>query len=95
MPKSVTIADIDSSIAAIYFLNAYDALGKEVPRMESLKNLTICVLVLSNGYTVIGQSACVDPALYDEEIGQRLAMDDAKKKIWPLLGFRLADEMSR
>ena len=51
--------------------------------------LTVCVLTLSNGYTVTGESACVDPANFDAEIGERVAFENAFNKIWALEGYLL------
>lgn len=51
--------------------------------------LTFCVLVLRNGFTVTGESACASPANFDAEIGRKIARQHAVAKIWPLLGFRL------
>jgi len=59
----------------------------------SLSLLTIAVLVLRNGFTVTGESACADPAMFDAEIGKRLAIADAKRKVWSLLGYALRDRM--
>lgn len=53
--------------------------------------LTIVVLKLPNGFTVMGQSGCVDPANYDEEIGEHWAMEDIKHQIWRLEGYSLQD----
>lgn len=57
--------------------------------------LTFCVLVLKNGFTVTGQSACVDPNAFDEDIGRGIAYENAVKQIWPLLGFTLRDALNR
>ena len=54
-----------------------------------LSLLTICVLVLRNGFTVTGESACASPENFDEEIGREIARQNAVNKIWPLLGFSL------
>lgn len=54
---------------------------------------TICMLTLDNGYTVRGESSCVDAANFDAEMGRRIARVDAENKVWPLLGFRLADAL--
>lgn len=62
--------------------------------METLGLLTFCVLVLKNGFTVVGQSACADPTNFNQEIGQRIARADAVNKIWPLLGFQLRSEIA-
>lgn len=53
--------------------------------------VTICTLTLDNGYSVRGESACVNPENYKEEIGQKIAYDAAYNKLWPLYGFLLAE----
>jgi hypothetical protein len=63
--------------------------------VEPLKLLTFCVLVLQNGFTVHGVSACASPENFDEEIGQKVARQNAVNQIWPLLGFRLRDQLSK
>ena len=60
---------------------------------QSSPTLTICVLALRNGFSVVGQSACVDPAEFDPEKGKELAFQDARSKVWAFLGFRLADNL--
>lgn len=55
--------------------------------------LTICVVTMVNGYTVTGESACADPKMFNEEIGQKFAFAAAERKIWPLLGYALKDEL--
>ena len=57
--------------------------------------LTFCVLVLRNGFTVTGESACASPENFDAAIGRKIARENAVNKIWPLLGFRLRDELAR
>ncbi|WP_169513646.1 Gp49 family protein [Fodinicurvata sediminis] len=54
--------------------------------------VTICNITLDNGYSVRGESACVDPANYDADIGRKIAHDDAFRKLWPLFGFLLAEQ---
>ena len=61
----------------------------------SLNLLTFCVLVLRNGFTVTGESACASPENFDAEVGRRIARENAINKVWPLLGFRLRDELAR
>jgi len=60
---------------------------------QPLGLLTFCVLVLNNGFTVTGESACASPDNFDPAIGRRLARDHALGKLWPLLGFRLRDAL--
>ena len=56
--------------------------------------LTVCCLTLRNGFTVTGQAACASPENFDEAIGRTIARKNAREKIWPLLGFRLRDQLS-
>lgn len=57
--------------------------------------LTVCVLTLQNGFTVTGESACADPAMFNAEIGQKIARENAERKIWPLMGYALKEEMMK
>lgn len=59
----------------------------------SLNLLTFCVLVLRNGFTVTGESACASPENFDAEIGRKVARQNAVAKIWPLLGFSLKQKL--
>lgn len=51
--------------------------------------LTFCVLILRNGFTVTGESACASPENFDAEIGRKIARKNAVDKIWPLMGYEL------
>ncbi|HWI68907.1 MAG TPA: Gp49 family protein [Nitrospiraceae bacterium] len=53
--------------------------------------VTICNLLLKNGFSVRGESACVDPRNFNMEIGQQLAYRDAFSKMWQLEGYLLAE----
>lgn len=57
--------------------------------------LTHCIITLNNGYSVTGESACVNEANYNEDIGNRIAFDNAFAKLWPLFGFLLAEDQHR
>jgi len=57
--------------------------------------LTLCILFMVNGFTVRGESACVDPKHFDKEKGEKLAYEDAFRKLWPLEGYLLAEERSK
>lgn len=54
-------------------------------------SLTICILTLRNGFTVTGESACVDPRNYDRNIGNSIAHRHAFEKLWLLEGYALAE----
>lgn len=55
--------------------------------------VTVCALTLKNGFVVVGQSAAADPANFNEKIGQDVARDDARNKIWPLEGYLLRQQL--
>ena len=56
--------------------------------------LTVCCLKLKNGFTVTGESACASPENFDVELGQKIAKENARSKIWPLEGYALKDRLS-
>lgn len=56
--------------------------------------LTVCCLHLENGFTVTGESACASPENFDVELGQKIAKDNAKQKIWALEGYALRNKLS-
>jgi hypothetical protein len=90
----LTPEDIDATISGEYCFRVSDVL-KGAPIMPALECLTICVLVLKNGFTVTGESACASPENYDREIGHKIARDNARKKIWPLEGYLLRENLAR
>ena len=55
--------------------------------------LTICIVTLLNGYVVTGESACADPKMFNAEIGQKFAFAAAERKVWPLVGYALREEL--
>jgi len=62
---------------------------------KALGLLTFCVLVLKNGFTVTGESACASPENFDAEIGRKIARENAEQKIWLLEGYLLKDRLSQ
>lgn len=72
---------------AIQFMGA---VGPKQP----LDLLTFCVLILQNGFTVTGESACASPENFDAEIGRKIARENAVNKVWPLMGYALKDRLA-
>jgi len=54
---------------------------------------TICLVTLKNGFELVGTSACVDAANFDEAIGQKWAKKMAVDKITELEGYKLQCDM--
>ena len=44
---------------------------------------------LANGFEIVTNSACVDPANFDMELGKKYCKQHAENKIWELEGYRL------
>lgn len=64
-------------------------------RANPLELLTFCVLVLRNGFTVTGESACASPENFDAEVGRKIARQHALSKIWPLMGYALRERLAQ
>lgn len=93
----VTLEDVEANIYAEHYFTAKDGVlftGDNRDISESLGLLTICVLVLQNGFTVRGESACASKDNFDEELGRALARKDAVNKIWALIGYELRTKLS-
>lgn len=94
----VTTDLIESKIVGKYYFNLGEAVKSTVKDVSSsdlarMSVVTTCVLVLDNGFTITGKSTCVDPAIYDEALGQKYAYEDAVDKVWELEGYVLANQM--
>lgn len=95
---TVSKASIEAKIRGVYFINAGEALkdsnrGYIQRDLEELKLVTICIIILENGFKVEGTSACVDPKIYNETIGQEEAYKNAFEKIWEKEGYLLKQKM--
>lgn len=98
----VTPADIEDNISSEHYFTAEDGVGRSNKGQTSIggKNpqclslLTFCVLVLNNGFTVTGESACASPENFNAEIGRKIARENAVNKIWPLMGYELRSKLS-
>ena len=74
----VTPADIEANIAAESYFTASEGGGGRQPVHPAHKLLTFCVLVLRNGFTVTGESACASPENFDAELGRKIARQNAR-----------------
>lgn len=91
----VTLEQLKANIMSIHYINAYEAASAAGhPVSDDLKYLTLCILVLANGFTVTGQSACADPAMFSKAIGEKLAYADAENKVWALMGYALKEKIA-
>ena len=107
----ITPADIEANIASEHYFTAWEGAqlaywgdsDPEDPKPEEgepakdgpLSLLTFCVLVLRNGFTVTGESACVSPENFDADVGRKIARQNAVQKIWPLMGYELRSQLAK
>lgn len=56
--------------------------------------LTVCCLHLKNGYTITGESAAASPENFDRELGEKIAFENARQKIWALEGYLFRQKLS-
>jgi hypothetical protein len=99
----VTQDDLKANIVSEHYFTAGDGIfgaeilqsGQPVTNNKSLNLLTFCVLVLRNGFTVTGESACASPENFNAEIGRKIARENAVNKVWPLMGYALREKLSQ
>lgn len=95
----LTPALIESVIAHEFYFTAGQAVaGQDASQLtglaaESLNKLTVCVLILVNGFTVTGEAAPVYTENFDVDLGRKLAREHAKQKIWALEGYLLKERL--
>lgn len=54
---------------------------------------TICQLTMQNGFTIRGESACVDIANFNKDDGEMYARDSAIENAWAFEGYLLAERI--
>lgn len=82
-PNRVTLEDLRAKVYETEYLNP-----------ARMPHLTICVIVLRNGFSLVGKSAPADPANFDPEAGRKFAFDDALRQLWPLEGYLLREKIA-
>ena len=77
-------SDLDEAIASIVIV-------KHVTPSGSI--LRWAVLNLKNGFSVTGKpSASVSAANDNQEIGEKVAIENARSELWAFMGFRLKEQ---
>lgn len=99
----ITPADVQANIVGEYYFTASEGVQASLHKQDELTRLTgahgelalltFCVFVLKNGFTVTGESACASPENFDEEIGRKIARQNAEQKVWPLMGYELKQRL--
>lgn len=100
----ITPADIESKIRSEHYFIASDAIQHEntyhaFPNHDgwlvgNTQLLTICILQMQNGFTIVGKSACASPGNFDAELGRKIARQDAVSQVWALEGYVLKNKLA-
>lgn len=100
--RKLTPADIESVIVSEHTFTAGDGMfgaevimcGTPVTNVTELNRLTFCVLVLQNGFTVVGTNhGSADAANFDAALGRKYAREVAVEQIWQLEGYLLKQKL--
>lgn len=94
----ITLEGMNNRIAREHYFNAEAAIAAlghpHGGAGDPLSVLTLCILVLDNGWTLVGKSAPASVENYDEALGRKLAKEDCIRQLWPLEGYRLRNELA-
>ena len=96
----VTLESIEANIVSEYYFTAADGHRGSSPELsnaaceQALQLLTFCVLVLKNGFTVTGESACASPENFNAETGKKIARSKARDKIGDYMAYELRSQLS-
>lgn len=82
-PHRVSLDSIRDKIAEIQY-----------HRPDICPHMTVAFVKLDNGFIIIGESAPADPENFDRALGEKFAVENAIRKIWPLEGYLLRERLS-
>lgn len=54
---------------------------------------TIVAAQLENGFILVESSACVDPANYNQELGESICKKAIEERLWELEGYLLQNQV--
>jgi hypothetical protein len=80
----ITLDHIKSRVEGVEYINP-----------PSIPHMTIAIVVLDNGYAVVGKSTPADAANFDETLGKQFAYEDALRAVWPLEAYLLREALSK
>lgn len=70
-----------------YQESLFDSYVENAEAYKLGQKTTVVILTLHNGFELVGTSACVNPADFNEEIGSHYALVDALDKLDGFAGF--------
>jgi hypothetical protein len=81
-PNRVTLEQLESKVRMEEYLYP-----------GAMPHLTICVLILENGWALVGKSAPADAGNFDPPLGMKFAKEDAMRQLWQLEGYLLRETL--
>jgi hypothetical protein len=60
-----------------------------------IEHMTVCILLIDNGFAFVGKSAPADPGNFNEELGRKFAKEDAVRQMWGYEGYLLAEKLTQ
>lgn len=91
----VSLASMEAKIVQKHeFLASELAKDSPFPIHSSLLILSVCILVMENGFTVIGKAAPASAENFNPELGKKFAYEDAIRQLWPLEGYLLRSQLA-
>jgi hypothetical protein len=89
----VTLQSMEDKIAAEYSFTLDKALDG-CPLTGNLDIFTVSVIVMQNGFIVLGESAPASSENFNAELGAKFARENAIRKLWGFEGYALREKLS-
>lgn len=94
----VPMVELQSKMEDVTFLQGEDFFAFTDSSSQITKDqfavLTVCVIVMKNGFVAIGKSAPSTPRNFDPEWGRKLAYDDAVRQLYRYEGYATRERSS-
>lgn len=91
----VGLADMEKMMRNVW----YTTLDRCIPErmqtsdVEALRYTTVCIVLMENGYTVVGTSTPAAVENFNPDLGRKFAYDQCLQKLWPIMGYVLRDHL--
>lgn len=82
--KRVSLGSLENKIEEVEYINP-----------NCLPHMTIAVVMMTNGFAIVGTSTTADPANYDVDVGRQFAYENAVRQIWQLEGYLLREKLHK
>lgn len=93
----ISLAYLEGEIEQIWYTTADRCISERATlrAAEGLKVMTLCFILMKNGFISVGDSTPASPENFNPDLGRKLAYDQALRKLWPILGYELRTRLMR